>query len=117
MRLVKNVRSALRTLYGMPPLQDDLPHLACAIPHGPHVLFVAQKVPRDKAVRHRDDIFVRPEIVLHEEDSRAGMVLLKCEQRIRVGRTEPVDALVLVTDHEEVCIFPCQKCDDRVLDL
>ena len=81
------------------------------------MLFVAQGVLLDEAVSGADDAGIRTEILFHQEDPGTGMMLLKLEKRIGIGRTEAVDALILVADHEEVFGPGREEGDDGVLDL
>ena len=81
------------------------------------MLFVAQGVLLDEAVSGADDAGIRTEILFHQEDPGTGMMLLKLEKRIGIGRAEAVDALILVADHEEVFGPGREEGDDGVLDL
>ena len=102
---------------GLPVRERDFPDLALLRSGGLHVLFVAQGVLLDEAVSGADDAGIRTEILFHQEDPGTGMMLLKLEKRIGIGRAEAVDALILVADHEEVFGPGREEGDDGVLDL
>ena len=70
----------------------------------------------DEAVRRGDDLLRRAVVVLHQQHPPAGIVLLKTGELFGAGRAEAVDALVLVTDHEEISVGACQLLYDPVLD-
>ena len=45
------------------------------------------------------------------------MPLFKFQKCLRVSRPESIDALILITDHEQIFRACCQQCNDRMLDL
>ena len=82
-----------------------------------HMLFMAQGVFLYKMICRRHDICIRPEIFLHQQYFRASMPLFKFQKCLRVSRPESIDALILITHHEQIICACCQQCNDRVLDL
>ena len=63
------------------------------------------------------DLLAGAIVLFHQQDACAGVDLLKIHQRLRVGRAEAVDALVFVTDHEQVQAAPRQQPNDLVLNF
>ena len=102
---------------GLPVRERDFPDLALLRSGGLHVLFMTQGVLLNEAISGADDAGIRTEILFHQEDPGTGMMLLKLEKRIGIGRTEAVDALIFVADHEEVFGPGREEGDDGVLDL
>ena len=57
----------------------------------------------------------RAVIVLQQQRLRARPDRRKAQQRLRIGRAEAIDALVLVADHEEIPGLLRQQFNDRML--
>ena len=55
-------------------------------------------------------------ILFHQQYFGAAVFLLKVEERLRIRRAEPVNALVLVSDHKKIVVSGGQQGDDSVLD-
>ena len=72
-------------------------------------------VPLDECARQPQNFRRGAVIVLQQQRLCTRPDRRKAQQRLRIGRAEAIDALILVADHEEVPGFLCQQLNDRVL--
>ena len=84
---------------------------------GGHIFVPAVAVLLDELPGRRHNVGGGAVVLLHEQDSCPGIDPFKRHKGGGIGRPEAVDALVLISHHEEVGPFPCQQSDDAVLDL
>ena len=78
---------------------------------------MAENIFLDKTIGCVYDIRCRAEIFLHQQYLRARMPVLKLQQRLRIGRTKSVDALILIADQKQILGPRRQKRKDGMLDL
>ena len=81
-----------------------------------HRLPMTQPVMSDQLTGCLHDGRIRAKILLHEKHLCARMILFKGKERLRICRTESVDALILIADHEQVSISR-KELQDPVLDF
>ena len=81
------------------------------------MFFVAEGIFLYKAVCRPDNMRVGAEIVLHQQHLCARMLRLKGQERLGICRAEAVNALILISDHEQVLRLRCKQRDNCVLDL
>ncbi len=90
-------------------------HAAARLSCGADGLGIPFPVSRDKRARQMQNLRRGAVVVLQQQRLRARPDRRKAQQRLRIGRAEAVDALILVADHEEVPAFLRQQLDNRVL--
>ena len=81
------------------------------------MLGVPKRIFLDKLIRRAHDPAAGAVILLHQQYFGSAVFLLKVQERLRIRRAEPVNALVLISDHEEIVIAGREQRNDRVLDL
>ena len=101
-----------------------LPVVYRMCPHGravslrcPHVFGAAVSVLLNERVRHLDDLPRRAVVLLHIEYLGVGIDLIKFGQRLRVGRAEAVNTLILIADQKQIAVLPGQQPDNSMLDF
>ena len=80
------------------------------------MLGVPQHIALYELIRRAHDPAAGAVILFHQQYFGAAVFLLKVEERLRIRRAEPVNALVLVSDHKKIVVAGSQQGDDRVLD-
>ena len=86
-------------------------------PGGVHGLGAALGVEPDEAVGCCHDLAGGAVVLFQQQHPGAGIGVLKGVEGLGAGRPEAVNALVLVSHHEELDLLPRQQADDGVLDL
>ena len=56
-------------------------------------------------------------VMLQQQHLRTGVLLVKFQQRLRVGGAKAVNALILVPDHKQAFAVSCQQVQKLVLQL
>ena len=81
------------------------------------MLGVPQQIALYELIRRAHDPAAGAVILFHQQYFGAAVLLLKVKKRLRIRRAKPVNALVLVSDHEKIVIAGGQQGDDRVLNF
>ena len=98
-------------------IKGDLPNNRTTALGGLHMLGAAAAVFLNEFVRCSNDLLGGTVILLHIENFCVGINGVKPSQRLRIGGPETIDALVLISHHEEIPALSGQQANDRMLDL
>ena len=90
--------------------------LCAAIPEGRDVLGETVLVVADQRTGRLDDARDGPIIGGHMDDLAPRKVLVKGQHDGRHSSAEPINGLVVITDHAQVFISSCQQVKDLFLD-
>ena len=98
-------------------LHHHLTNTGPGAPRGDHSLRVTVFVLLNKGLSSADDLLGGAVIDFHVQHLCLGIDLLEVEQGLGIGCSEAIDALVLISHHEQIPAGLSQEGDDGVLDF
>ena len=61
----------------------------------------------DKVISHSHNPCIGAVVLIHHKLLCPGMLLCEIKKCLRISRTEPVNALILVSHHKEISLLSC----------
>ena len=98
-------------------LHHHLTNTGPGAPRGDHSLGVTVFVLLNKGLSSADNLLGGAVIGFHVQHLRLGIDLLKVEQGLGIRCSKAIDALVLISHHEQIPTVLSQVGDDGVLDF